>query len=265
MSSARPIRLYFQRGHELSWVSPSRPGRAHAVARVRAEVAAATVHRGFLYYLTLGDPAAGSLWRVAASGGRPRRLVSDISAPIGVAVLNGHVYWLDQKAIGRSLLDGAHPQPRFIVPPAEYGGGVGDGLATDGHYLYFSRCMHDAIARVSPDGSDMNLSFIRSRRKSCPQALAADRHHVYWAELLYNNRGGSIGRANLDATNTSPSWLATPNTYHSGPFELAVGGGHIYWTWGGEAGSTAWVGRAELDRHHRVSKFIKADDGIAIS
>lgn len=266
-SQSRSERLYFQRGDQLRSVATAKDGKSRVTARVPNEMVASQVHGRFIYYLTFGHRAAyrGTVWRVPVDGGRPRKLVRRVPGPQGIAVLNHHVFWLDDRAIGRSRLNGDRTRRHFVVPPTEIGGGVGDGLATDGTYVYFSRCARrPAIGRVFANGKHLTPRFIHLRSKSCPQAMAADRDHVYWGELLYNKGGGTIGRANVDGTKADPAWLPTPTRYHSGPFQLAVGAGHIYWLWGGEARTTPWIGRATIAGHHRKNQFVHGNGGISV-
>ncbi len=59
--------------------------------------------------------------------------------------------------------------------------------------------------------------------------------HIYWV----NNRGGTIGRANLNGSSVNQSFI----TGADGPFGVALNGTHVYWT--NFNGGT--IGRANLN------------------
>jgi sugar lactone lactonase YvrE len=136
--------------------------------------------------------------------GRPvaHTLVGNLSFSMGLVAADGWLYWADENAIGRVRPDGAHLTRRFIAPPQENGGGVANGLATDGQHLFFSRCQDNEIGRVDTNGRGLALSFIKLPAKTCPQALAVGNNHVYWAELV-----SYVGRATLRGTGASDTWL----------------------------------------------------------
>lgn len=74
--------------------------------------------------------------------------------------------------------------------------------------------------------------------------LAVDSSHIYWANSFTN----SVGRADLDGQNASPSFI----TGLAGPSGVAVDTGHIYWT----NFFTDTIGRAHLDGQHANQSFI---------
>jgi hypothetical protein len=205
----------------------------------------------YLYWVTQSGPHdRGALMRATAAGADVRRLVGGLPAPNAIAVAGGFVYWSDQNAIGRIALDGSHVQRRFLVIPQEQGGGVADGLASDGTHLYFSRCTEDAIGRIDLSRRQVTRSFIAAGPKSCPQGLAVAGGHIFWTQLGH----GTIGRAGLDGRRPDGGWLDIHS--HQGPFQLAADAGHVYWTWGGVDGSPAYTGRVNADRSDLDRRFL---------
>jgi hypothetical protein len=206
---------------------------------------------GYVYWVTETAPAdRGSIMRATVAGRDVRRLVRGLPSPNSIVAAGGFVYWSDRNAIGRVALDGSHVTRRFLTPSQERGGGVADGLASDGAHLYFSRCTEDAIGRADLNQRQVTQQFIVTGPRSCPQGLAIAGGHVYWTQL----GSGTIGRAALDGSGLNGRWL----NIHSdqGPFQLAVDTAHVYWTWGGVNGSPAYTGRANANRSHMNRRFL---------
>jgi len=204
-----------------------------------------------IYWSTQSGPRGrGAIMRAPLDGGRAHRLVGGLTDPASVVVVGRHVYWDDRSAIGRVGLNGSHPHPKLIRLPAEAGGGVADGLTSDGRHLYFSRCSDNTIGRADLNGSHLHQRFLSLGGRSCPQGLAVSAGHLFWTELGQ----GRIGRARLDGHDLEPHWFNIHS--HQGPFQIAVGGGHVYWTWGGENGSPSYTGRAEVNRSHLDRRFL---------
>ena len=151
----------------------------------------------YLYWSTEAGPSdRGAIMRATLDGQNVRRLVGGLPAPASMIAVRGFVYWSDENAIGRMALDGSHVRRRFIVLPQEQGGGVADGLASDGTHLYLTRCSDDTIGRAGLNGRHIDLKFISLGPKSCPQGISVGGRHLYWTEL----GSGTIGRATLQRT-----------------------------------------------------------------
>ncbi len=225
--------------------------RTQVIALPDVGVFGMAVAQGHLLWVTESAPAdRGSIMQSTLSGGRVRRLVGGLPAPNSIAVAAGFVYWSDEDAVGRVALDGSRLQRRFVVLPRERGGGVADGLASDGTHLYFSRCLDDAIGRLALAGGRITRRFIATGPRSCPQGLAVAGGHVYWTQL----GSGTIGRARLNGSGTSGRWLNIRSD--QGPFQLAADTAHVYWTWGGVDGSPAYTGRAGVSGSPVVRRFL---------
>jgi virginiamycin B lyase len=204
----------------------------------------------YIYWSTeAGTGDRGAIMRASLNGQDVRRLVAGLTSPESVIAVHGHVYWNDQNAIERVTLKGSHRQRHFIDLPQENGGGVADGLASDGTHLYFSRCQDNTIGRADLNGSHVEEGFISLGQRICPQGLAVAGTHIYWTQL----GSGTIGRASLAGRDADGRWLNIRSD--QGPFQVVADSAHVYWTWGGEAGSQSYTGRAAADRSNLDLRF----------
>jgi hypothetical protein len=204
----------------------------------------------YIYWSTeAGRTDRGAIMRATLDGQNVRRMVGGLPAPASLMAGGGFVYWSDENAIGRMALDGSHMRRRFVVLPQEQGG-VADGLASDGTYLYFSRCTDDTIARAGLNGRHIDLRFISLGPHNCPQGISVGGRHLYWTEL----GPGTIGRATLNGHNVDGRWLQVHS--NPGPFQVAADSAHVYWTWGGPPFAPADTGRADTDGTHIDPRFL---------
>jgi hypothetical protein len=188
-----------------------------------------------LYWVTLTG-ANDAISYVGLKGApHAHMLVGRLDFPVGLVAADGWLYWADENAIGRVRPNGTKLSRQFIKLPQETGGGVANGLATNGHYLFFSRCQNAEIGRANFGGG--GVAYIKLSKGACPQGLAIGGSEMYWAEV-----GGHIGRATVQGTHISSNWLGIRT--QDGPFNLAADDDNIYWDWGGVAGSPIHVGRA---------------------
>ena len=205
----------------------------------------------YVYWSTERGPRGrGAIMRASLNGEHVRRVVGGLTSAGSVIAVHGYVYWDDQDAIGRVALDGSHLQRHFIDLTPEQEGVVADGLASDGTYLYFSRCDANTIGRADLDGNHVEERLISLGAKSCPQGLAVTGTHVYWTQL----GSGTIGRARLNGRDVDGRWL----NIHSrqGPFQVVADRADVYWTWGGVDGSPSYTGRADANRSHLDRRFL---------
>ena len=199
-----------------------------------------------------GTGDRGNVMRATLTGHGVRPLIAGLPAPDAVIAVHGFLYWSDHDAIGRVALNGSHLDRRFIVLPREQGGGVADGLATDGTHLYFSRCLDDSIGRADLDGHHVIRSYISTGgHGSCPQGIAVGGSHLYCNRQ--RKPGRSAGRASIAAASTGDGSMSAPTRVRS---RLVADTAHIYWTWGGVAGSPTWTGRVSADRSHFDPHFL---------
>jgi hypothetical protein len=236
----QPGQLYYISGTEIMRM-PVAGGAAERVANAGSDsVTGMAIADGRLYwvneissdepvdYVSLNGPA------------RVHPLITGLNFPAGLVTAGGWLYYVDQNAIGRVRVNGTGLNRRFVRLPQESGGGVAQGLATDGSYLYFSRCLNGEIGRVSLSGAGLDLSFITLPKTACPQQLAVGNTHIYWTDL-----GGHIGRASLTGHGASDTWLNIQQT--QGPFNVAADDTSVYWDWGGTADSPMHVGTASVN------------------
>jgi virginiamycin B lyase len=158
--------------------------------------------------------------------------VSGLTAPCGVALDAGHVYWASAGglAIGRANLDGSGVERNFIVGAARP-----CGVAVDGSHVYWANSLGNSIGRANLDGTGVEESFITGAAEPC--GVAVDGSHVYWA----NEGAGTIGRANLDGSGADQSLVSGVED----PCGVAVDGTYVYWSRELRAGHR--IGRARLD------------------
>jgi hypothetical protein len=205
----------------------------------------------YVYWSTERGPRdRGAIMRASLNGDDVRRVVRGLPSVGSVIVVGGYVYWDDQDGIGRMALDGSHLQRHLVdLIPEKIGTGA-DGLASDGTYLYFSRCDDNTIGRADLDGNQVEPRLISLGATSCPQGLAVAGRHIYWTQLGF----GTIGRATLNGRDVNGRWL----NIHSrqGPFQVVADRAHVYWTWGGVDGSPSYTGRADADRSHLDRRFL---------
>jgi hypothetical protein len=210
------------------------------------------VARRHLFWVTETAPAdRGAIMSAGIDGRDVRTLVGGLRAPNSIVAAGGFVYWSDEHGIGRVALNGSRPRRRFVALPQERGGGVADGLASDGRHLYFSRCTEHAIGRIDLEPRRVTRDFLATGPGSCPQGLAVAGGHLYWTEL----GSGRIGRSDLGGGTADDRWLSIHSD--QGPFQLAADAAHVYWTWGGVDGSPAFTGRVSANRSHLDRRFLR--------
>jgi hypothetical protein len=205
----------------------------------------------YIYWSTEHGPRdRGAIMRASLSGQHVRRVVGGLTSADSVIAVHGYIYWADRHAIGRMALDGSHLQRHLIDLPVEQANAVAAGIASDGTYLYFSRCDDDTIGRADLDGDDVDEGFISLGAKSCPQGLAVAGTHIYWTQL----GSGTIGRAGLNGRDVDGRWLNIRS--RQGPFQVVADRADVYWTWGGVDGSPSYTGRADANRSHLDRRFL---------
>jgi hypothetical protein len=156
------------------------------------------------------------------------------------------VWFEDAAGIGRVKGDGTHVQRNFVPLPREYGGGVVEGLASDGRYLYFSRCQDATIGRVRLNGKDREMNFVQlTPHSDCPQSLAVGNGSLYWTNPGLDGPGW-IGRVRLNGSQVNSPWEVTSDD-PLGPFDVAAGEGYVFWTRLTPAEGPTYMGRVQKD------------------
>jgi len=232
-----PGDLYYVTGGYIVRV-PVSGGAAKRVVHVGdVSVTGIAIADNRLYWVTLTGANDAISWVGLKGAPHAHMLVGRLDFPVGLVAADGWLYWADENAIGRVRPNGTKLSRQFIKLPQETGGGVANGLATDGHHLFFSRCLDSEIGRANFGGG--GVAYIKLPKSSCPQGLAIGGGELYWAEV-----GGHVGRATVGGTHIASKWL---NIHTSqGPFDLAADKSNLYWDWGGVAGSPIHVGRARV-------------------
>jgi virginiamycin B lyase len=151
-------------------------------------------------YLYWANREAGTIGRARLDGSEATpAFISGLNRPCNVAVGNGRLYWLDWSGIGRVNLDGSQPEPGFV------GTTGGCGLAVDASYLYWGQ--YGTIGRARLNGTEFEPGFITGLGGVA--AIALDGNHIYWTDQPEGMYYASIGRANLDGSGATRSWIAT--------------------------------------------------------
>jgi hypothetical protein len=255
---ARPSRaLYYETAvgpatYAIDKLNLSAPKVSTQVVKVgSASLFGIAVGGPYIYWSTERGPRdRGAIMRASLKGEHVHRFVGGLTSADSVIAVRGYVYWADQDAIGRVALDGSHLQRHLIDLTRKQNFAVADGLASDGTYLYFSRCDGNTIGRADLDGNHVEERFISLGAKSCPQGLAVTGTHIYWTQL----GSGTVGRARLNGRDVDGRWLNI-HTWQ-GPFQVVADRDHIYWTWGGVDGSPSYTGRADANRSHLDRRFL---------
>jgi hypothetical protein len=255
---ARPPRaLYYETAvgpdtYAIDELNLSAPKVSAQVVKVgRASLFGIALGGPYIYWSTQHGPRGrGAIMRASLNGEHVRRVVGGLTSADSVIAVGGYVYWDDQDAIGRVALDGSHLRRHFIDLPPEQDGAIADGLASDGTYLYFSRCDGNTIGRADLDGHQVEERLISLGAKSCPQGLAVAGTHIYWTQL----GSGTIGRATLNGRDVDGRWLNVRT--RQGPFQVVADRADVYWTWGGVDGSPSYTGRADANRSHLDRRFL---------
>jgi hypothetical protein len=174
----------------------------------------------------------------------------------GIAVSSQFVYFdCYQGLVGRAALDGSDVNPDLFTIPQpgpetheEHRIAVDAGsLAASGTHLYWSSGAipivnereNEAIGRTGIDGGDVEPAFIKTEAPAYSVNVYAG--HIYW------RTEHAIGRANLDGSDVEQNFILIRSI---GIGEMAVAGGHIYWTshWGHSIGRANIDGR-DIDPH----------------
>jgi len=260
-AGARPsTALYYQSGKSIDRLSLVGPSRTTKVVSLGggSELPAIAVAGGYVYWaVETGRAGRDTIMRARLDGRDTRELVGGLTYPDSLVAAGGYLYWADQRSIGRVGLGGSHLQRQFIALAQERGGGVAEGLATDGSHLYFSRCQDSEIGRADLDGTHVDDGFISLGSTGCPQGLAVGGGEIYWTDL--GTAGdGTIGRAAVDGAGADDGWLDTHT--NQGPFQVAADASHVYWTAGGAAGSPTYTGRANADGTNVETRFLRGSE-----
>lgn len=150
------------------------------------------------------DPNAGMIGRANLDGGEANlALIGELMHPCGVAVDQEHLYWVSSAGIGRANLDGSHVERSFLAT-----GPSGCGLAVDSRYLYWTSSVgmnERGIGRATRDGIFRQPEFITGL--GWVASIAVDADHVYWTDQPEGMTYGSIGRAGIDGSGVTRTWI----------------------------------------------------------
>jgi hypothetical protein len=253
--AAAPSRMYYDGNQRIVSLDLAPLGKEVVrVPHIKSKGASIAVTKQYLFWIdgVDGSPVA-QLWRADHDGRNAHPILPNVYATGQLAVVGPFIYILEAGGISRAALDGSGVVRNEVkLTPGPLGDGA-DGLATDGRYLYFSRCDKGTISRVSPDGSGLVARFIFTGKDTCPQALATEGRFIYWGELdgSIPSDPGRIGRALLDGSGANDRWLLVRS--HEAPYNIAADGRFVYWTHVVVLGKHRFrhsIGRARADGTH---------------
>ncbi len=182
-----------------------------------------------------------SIERIAlnGSGGRSK-FVADAGgiAHCGLAATESHVYWANNRDIGRADIHGSHIERNWIQLHSKV-----CGITADAKHLFWISDDGD-IGRADLSGANVNEKFIKTSRRALA-TVAVSPSFIFWID-----RSG-IGRANIDGKNANEDFL--PADFAT---SLAVEGNYLYWNNLGALFDGRTIGRAKLDGAAVNQKFI---------
>ena len=157
--------------------------------------------------------------------------------------------------IARTELSGTHGNNSFL--PASTPAGV----AVDSQHIYWATTATNSIGRANLNGTKVNQTFMQFTSGIGLGGVAVDSGHIYWTEANGGGAGdGAIGRANLDGTSPTTSFVSGLNH----PAGIAINSSRIYWSnFAADAGS---IGDATLNPNGTVTaitnSFVTTGTGV---
>lgn len=155
-SSAAGSVLYYESGGSIDRLDlggSHQPSEVVGPRDVGEGVFTIAVGGPYLYWSVVDGLDRSAIWRASLEGRGARVLIHmPSSGPHAPVIAGGHIYWSETDAIARANLDGSNVQRDFTRLPLQSSGEAVDGIATDGRYIYFSRCQDGTIGRVALDG-----------------------------------------------------------------------------------------------------------------
>jgi virginiamycin B lyase len=120
-------------------------------------------------------------------------------------------------------------------------------------HVYWASDGTSTIGRANFDGSSADGSVVDPAEEG--QGVAVNATHIYYTDRFGAQVG--VGRADLDGNNANAALI--PLSVANTPRQLAVDGGHVYWT------MSSGIGRADLDGTNASIPFITTTSPIGIA
>lgn len=151
-----------------------------------------------------------------------------------------NLYWISGDNIARANGAGTGVQTEFI-PFRDVPSGLAVGQTSGDPYIYWSEALGD-IARANLDGTGVIDPLLGpgSTDSDHITGIATDDQYIYWAASDDGAcpQGFGIGRAELDGSDATPSWLCLTARPTGG---LAFSNNAIFWT------QTGGIAEAQVD------------------
>jgi DNA-binding beta-propeller fold protein YncE len=169
----------------------------------------------------------GFIYRYDLNGENQEVILSEdavpmLSAPYGLVIIEGKIYWAKEGGIGRANLDGSNPEEFAVFDGAPE---LPLGMAYDSVQgkIYFVNDMYDfsgGVWTINLDGS--GLTEVISGVDAGAIALDTENGKMYYADWV-----GGVFMADLDGSN-----IANINSYFNNKFCWGIAvdpdGGHVY-------------------------------------
>jgi streptogramin lyase len=137
-------------------------------------------------------------------------------------------------------------------------GSVPAPARADGPYIYWlQQTGNTSIARMNLDGTEQNFAFVDINDDLVPWSLVSDGAHLYWTTFYGGIYGSSIGRVDIDGTNSNESYIALSGGQ---PRDLVIRGDYLYWT-SRSSGQPSTIGRVKTDGSDLRESYISLSEG----
>jgi hypothetical protein len=222
-------------------------------------------------FWTRENGASGAIGRANLDGTAPNPSYITGTGPVSDLAVDSNYIYFDgdtdvvdnqfRQDVGRVALNGSNLNKSFITGP-----GLVSGFTLAGGFIYWADAPEDRIGRAGIGGTNVKLGLVDGRAIEATD-LATDGVYLYWVS---ENRSW-IGRSKLDGTSIEPSFIYAGNPAKVAtwlPKDIAVGGGHVYWTYVEPTERSGNVGRADLDGGNINPTFVKLNaqflDSVAV-
>jgi hypothetical protein len=264
---AKPTRLLFHafsggRGY-FEQARLSGNGKARLLFRHQNEPFVAVGTHTHIVWINEPDRFSKTAILIATDTGHNQHvLVHHVPNAENLVLAGRYVYWDGLHWVGRIRLDGSHMTRRFIRLPSESGGGVADGMTTDGQYLYFTQCEGRIgkvpIATASSGGAVTWLVVDPSDRNFCAQSVAWSGKYLFYSD------DSGIGRIGVNGSGRNDHWRRVPSAAES---TLVADQRHLYWdTCAGSSCSRSHIAMMATTGHHlRHGLYDDIDQGLTLA
>jgi Siphovirus-type tail component, C-terminal domain len=193
-------------------------------------------------YIYWTERLSGRIGRAELDGSEANKeFITGLEEPIGVTVDATYIYWTNKKGekIGRAKLNGTSVEKEFITAA----GASVNKIAVNATHIYWgNRGGEGWIARATITGAEKNTTWL-STPTSNVGGIALDSTYMYWADEGLGEIASYIGRAKLDGTSASTTFITGIEFASDVVFDILRITPYIYFSYG----LTGQTGRAAID------------------